>query len=153
MASAYDIIVIGAGHNGLTAAGLLAKRGRKVLVLERRAMVGGLCATEEFHPGYRHTGVLHDTARVRPGVVDALSLGAHGVRFADKPADLLLLGDGGGDGLMLDGDVSTAAAAITAAVGDPEAQAYRRFRARRGLWMIWDDRRAEIRRHRSSSLR
>ncbi|MCI0656122.1 MAG: FAD-dependent oxidoreductase, partial [Acidobacteria bacterium] len=58
----YDVIVIGGGHNGLTAAALLAKAGRKVLVLERRDRLGGLCAPEEFHPGYKMPGVLHDTA-------------------------------------------------------------------------------------------
>ena len=52
----YDVIVIGAGHNGLTTAALLAKQGRKVLVLERRQITGGIAAGEEFHPGYRTAG-------------------------------------------------------------------------------------------------
>ena len=49
----YDIIIIGAGHNGLVAAYYLAKAGLKTLVLERREMVGGGAITEEFHPGFR----------------------------------------------------------------------------------------------------
>ncbi|MDH3829788.1 MAG: FAD-dependent oxidoreductase, partial [Desulfobacterales bacterium] len=67
--SAYDVIVIGAGHNGLTAAALLAKQGRKVLILERRNIIGGLAAGEEFHPGYHSCGLLHDTGQVRAQVV------------------------------------------------------------------------------------
>lgn len=62
-----DAIVIGAGHNGLAAALRLAKEGRRVLVLERRDRPGGLCAAEEFHPGYVVPGLLHDTGSVRPG--------------------------------------------------------------------------------------
>ncbi len=49
----YDAIIVGGGHNGLTAAGYLAKVGLKTLVLERRHIVGGAVVTEEFHPGYR----------------------------------------------------------------------------------------------------
>ena len=49
----YDAIVIGGGHNGLTAAAYLARAGRKVLVLERRHIVGGAAVTEEVFPGFR----------------------------------------------------------------------------------------------------
>ena len=49
----YDAIIVGGGHNGLTAAGYLAKAGLKTLVLERRHVVGGAAVTEEIHPGYR----------------------------------------------------------------------------------------------------
>ena len=52
-ASSYDAIVIGAGHNGLVTAGYLARAGWKVLVLERRPVVGGACVTEAVFPGYR----------------------------------------------------------------------------------------------------
>ena len=66
MAGPYDVVVIGAGHNGLTCAGYLAKAGKKVLVLEEREVVGGGCATKEVAaPGYRHNfhsnfhGIIH----------------------------------------------------------------------------------------------
>ena len=49
----YDAIVIGAGHNGLTNAAYLAKAGKKVLVLEKRYLVGGCCVSEETWPGFK----------------------------------------------------------------------------------------------------
>ena len=52
MPAKYDAIVIGAGHNGLTAAAYLARAGRKVLVLERRHVVGGAAVSEEIFPGF-----------------------------------------------------------------------------------------------------
>ncbi len=101
MSERYDVIVIGAGHNGLTTAALLAKRGRRVLVVEARDLVGGLAAGEEFHPGYRHTGLLHDTSHVRPWVVEALDLVRYGLART-APADLLVP-QTDGPGLVLSG--------------------------------------------------
>ncbi len=63
-----DAVVIGAGHNGMVAALRLAAAGRRVTVVERREVVGGLAAGEEFHPGYRSPGLLHDTAGLRPRI-------------------------------------------------------------------------------------
>ena len=51
----YDAIVIGGGHNGLTAAAYLAKSGKQVLVLERRHLVGGAAVSEELYPGFKYT--------------------------------------------------------------------------------------------------
>ena len=52
---AYDIVIIGAGHNGLTCAAYLARKGYRVKVVERRGVVGGAAVTEEFHPGFRNS--------------------------------------------------------------------------------------------------
>jgi phytoene dehydrogenase-like protein len=100
--SAYDVIVIGAGHNGLTAAALLAKQGRKVLILERRSIIGGLAAGEEFHPGYQSCGLLHDTGQVRARVVRALDLKSHGLEISARKPSVLAL-DLEGRGMLLGG--------------------------------------------------
>ena len=119
----YDAIVIGAGHNGLTAAALLAKGGRSTLLVERRAVLGGLAASEEFHPGYRTNGVLHETEGVRPWVVDALDLGKYGLSRHDQaPPTLIPQRDGGG--LLLWRDPDKAAEEL-AAVSPGEADNYR----------------------------
>lgn len=52
---ASDILIIGAGHNGLNCAGYLARAGYRVKVVERRGVVGGAAVTEEFHPGFRNS--------------------------------------------------------------------------------------------------
>ena len=109
--SRHDVIVIGAGHNGLATAGLLARRGRKVLVLERRDIVGGLAAGEEFHPGHRSAGLLHDTTGVRAEVVSELELEKHGLKWRPHRPDVLALGDGG-ESLLVHGDTTKAAAEI-----------------------------------------
>jgi len=97
----YDVIVIGAGHNGLTAAALLAKQGRKVLILERRNIIGGLAAGEEFHPGYHSVGLLQDTDQVRARVVRALDLKSHGLEIFPRRPSVLAL-DLAGRGMLLD---------------------------------------------------
>jgi phytoene dehydrogenase-like protein len=112
MSRSYDVIVIGAGHNGLTTAALLGKRGRKVLVLERREQVGGLATGEEFHPGYRTAGVLHDTNRVRSWVVEELGLGRHGLEFRPDPPPVFLP-ERDGEGIVLDRDPEKAAAELS----------------------------------------
>ncbi len=89
--NAYDVVVIGAGHNGLTAAALLAKEGRKVLVLERRRSIGGLAAGEEFHAGYQTVGVLHDSGQIRAQLIKHLDLKSHGLEIRSGRSSFLAL--------------------------------------------------------------
>ncbi len=99
MSRRYDVIVIGAGHNGLTAAAYVARAGLKVLVLERRPTAGGCAATEEFHPGYRADTYAHRLGAFDPRVARDLALERQGVEFVrPDPARLAL---GGGRTLLL----------------------------------------------------
>ena len=122
--SAFDTVIIGAGLNGMTAAATLAKAGRKVLVLERRPLVGGLAVSEEFHPGYRSNGVLHDTTGVRRGVVDALALEKHGLKLSPRLPSMYLP-EGGG--MVLDHEPSVAANEL-GRVSKGDAEQYRLYR-------------------------
>ncbi len=74
MNTSYDVAVIGGGHNGLAAAAILARAGRSVVLFEARDVLGGVAAGAEFHTGYRHTGILHDSAGVPPELAEALGL-------------------------------------------------------------------------------
>src|SRR5256714_356162 len=76
-----DIIIIGAGHNGLVTAYYLAKAGFKPLVLERREIIGGACVTEEFHPGFLCSTLAASTGPLLPQIVRDLQLERHGVEF------------------------------------------------------------------------
>jgi len=80
-----NIIIIGAGHNGLVAAYYLAKAGLRPLVLERREVVGGACATEEFHQGFRCSTLATSTGPLLPQVANDLKLENQGVEFI-RPA-------------------------------------------------------------------
>ncbi|MGA9390281.1 MAG: NAD(P)/FAD-dependent oxidoreductase [Candidatus Sulfotelmatobacter sp.] len=79
--SSYDAIVIGAGHNGLTAAAYLARAGLSTLVLERREIVGGCCVTEEIAPGCRVSTTSYIASMLRPEVISELRLADHGLRM------------------------------------------------------------------------
>src|SRR5262245_48506190 len=79
----YDAIVIGAGHNGLVAAAYLARAGRRVLVLERRPLVGGCAVTEERWPGFHVSTAAYVNSLFRPDIIRDLDLPRHG--FAMLP--------------------------------------------------------------------
>lgn len=80
MPELWDAIVVGGGHNGLTAAAYLARGGAKVLVLERRRTVGGACVTEETWPGFRINTYAYAAGLLRPEIVRELELGEFGLR-------------------------------------------------------------------------
>jgi phytoene dehydrogenase-like protein len=104
MTNHYDTIIIGAGHNGLVAAGYLSKRGKKVLVLERRSIVGGSVVTESFGEGFTVDSVWVG-GTLRPDIVKDLKLSLPAVE--EKPAFISLLPDF--NSLILDSDPAKAA--------------------------------------------
>ena len=106
----YDAIVIGAGHNGLTCAAYLARSGLKVLVLERRGVVGGAALTEEFHPGFRNSVYSYLVSLLDRRVMDDLELTRHGLALLQRPGGSLSLLDG--DHLYLPPDSAAAQAAL-----------------------------------------
>jgi len=80
----YDAIILGAGHNGLVTAAYLAKAGRKVLVLERRELVGGCCVTEEVWPGFRVSTAAYVNSLLRPEIIRDLNLAKHGFEMIPR---------------------------------------------------------------------
>jgi len=93
--AAADVIVIGAGHNGLVCACYLAKAGLKVRVLERRGVVGGAAVTEEFHPGFRNSTASYTVSLLQAKVIRELRLAEHGLRIVERPLANFLPLEGG----------------------------------------------------------
>jgi phytoene dehydrogenase-like protein len=91
----YDAAIIGGGHNGLVCAAYLAMAGLKVIVLERRGVVGGAAITEEFHPGFRNSVASYTVSLLSPKVIADLRLAEHGLRIVERRiANFLPLDDG-----------------------------------------------------------
>jgi phytoene dehydrogenase-like protein len=85
-----DVVIIGAGHNGLTCAAYLAMAGLRVKVVERREVVGGAAVTEEFHPGFRNSVAAYTVSLLNPKVVADLGLAEHGLRVVERRAQNFL---------------------------------------------------------------
>src|ERR1700729_3812458 len=91
----WDVIVVGAGHNGLTAGAMLARAGLSTLVLERRDVVGGCCVTEEIAPGCRVLITSYVASMLRHAVIRELNLGQHGLGLIPcEPALQVAFDDG-----------------------------------------------------------
>jgi phytoene dehydrogenase-like protein len=120
----YECVVIGAGHNGLICAAYLAAAGRKVLVLEAGAEVGGAALTREFSPGYRVSAAAHLLHLMPSSIVQDLSLHRHGLVLAGSQLPTTALSDAGP--LTLSGGPEVALAGATAA----DAKAYPEYVAR-----------------------
>ena len=132
----YDYIIIGAGHNGLTCAAYLARAGKKVLVLERRAVVGGAAVTQELAPGYRASTASYLISLLLPEVERELELSRHGYKVLPRnpssftPLDPSITGpaDPGGRYLLMGPDAELNRREI-AKFSTRDAEAYPRYEA------------------------
>src|SRR5437660_12920875 len=84
MLGKYDAIIIGAGHNGLVTACYLARAGWKVLVLERRYVVGGACVTEEVFPGFKVSTAAYVNSLFLKEIIKDLKLHGHGFALLER---------------------------------------------------------------------
>ncbi|MHC1944711.1 NAD(P)/FAD-dependent oxidoreductase [Bradyrhizobium sp. UFLA06-06] len=85
-----DVVIIGAGHNGLTCAAYLAMAGLRVKVVERRNVVGGAAVTEEFCPGFRNSVAAYTVSLLNPQIMSDLKLADHGLRIVERRAQNFL---------------------------------------------------------------
>jgi phytoene dehydrogenase-like protein len=85
-----EIVIIGAGHNGLTCAAYLAMAGLRVKVVDRRKVVGGAAVTEEFHPGFRNSVAAYTVSLLNPQIIADLKLSDHGLRIVERRAQNFL---------------------------------------------------------------
>src|SRR3982750_2023197 len=81
MSTSYDVVVVGGGHNGLVHAAYLARGGKKVLVLERRHVLGGAAVTEEINPGFKYSVCSYVVSLLRPEIIRELDLPRHGLEI------------------------------------------------------------------------
>lgn len=93
--SRWDAVIVGGGHNGLVCAFYLARAGKRVLVLERRGIVGGAAVTEEFAPGFRNSTASYTLGLLDPAIDADMALARHGLRVVERPySNFLPLEDG-----------------------------------------------------------
>ena len=120
----YDAIIIGAGHNGLTSAAYLAKAGKKVLVLERRHVLGGAAVTEEIYPGFKYSVCSYVVSLLRPEVIRDLELPKYDLEIIPLDSTFTPMPDG--NYLFLCGDHARTRREI-ARHSVPDAEAYEEY--------------------------
>lgn len=118
----YDVVIVGAGHNGLVAGALLAKVKKRVLILERALEVGGILRGGEIAPGVHAPGLAHTVGRLRPSIVKDLNLEEHGLELL-RPDALLFAPQEGGPGITFWRDATRTASELEP-FNDHDADAY-----------------------------
>jgi len=113
-----DVVIIGAGHNGLTCAAYLAMAGLRVRVAERRKVVGGAAVTEEFHPGFRNSVAAYTVSLLNPQVAADLKLAEHGLRVVERRAQNFLPAPDGSHLLTGEGRTRQSVARLSARDAD-----------------------------------
>jgi phytoene dehydrogenase-like protein len=88
--SETDVVIIGAGHNGLTCAAYLGMAGLRVTLVERRGVAGGAAVTEEFHPGFRNSVAAYTVSLLNPQIISDLKLHDHGLKIVERRAQNFL---------------------------------------------------------------
>jgi phytoene dehydrogenase-like protein len=127
MAVKYDVVVIGAGHNGLVAAGYLARNGLRTLVLERSELVGGACVTRELIPGFRLSTGAQVLGMLRQRIIEDLELERHGLRYRLREPEVFVPFPDGRH-LFFYADAERTMASI-ARIAPADAEAYPRYEA------------------------
>jgi phytoene dehydrogenase-like protein len=109
-----EIVIIGAGHNGLTCAAYLAMAGLRVKVVERRKVVGGAAVTEEFCPGFRNSVAAYTVSLLNPKIIADLKLHEHGLRIVERRAQNFLPAPDGSYLLTSEGRTHQSVASLSA---------------------------------------
>ena len=127
MSETRDVIIVGAGHNGLITAFYLAKAGFKPLVVERQPTVGGCAITAEFHPGFRCSRLSHSVGPMRSDIVADMNLLRHGLKIYSPTVRVLSLAPEGNLALYSD---TTRAQQEIAKLSQKDADSYGEFQSR-----------------------